>query len=198
MHGKGSLIGKMPGDEWQKRANVRLLLSVMCAHPGKKLLFMGSEFGQWSEWRDHEQLEWRQLESAGHRQLRDCARQLNHLYLTTEQFHRSDCDPEGFQWLDLHNAADSVWAFARRSGGQGGATVICVFNATPVPRDAYEVGVAQPGRYRKLFDSDAAVFGGSGYNSQSEAQASPASAVGHALSVRLNLPPLGAVFFVGS
>jgi 1,4-alpha-glucan branching enzyme len=198
VHGKGSLIGKMPGDEWQKRANVRLLLSVMCAHPGKKLLFMGSEFGQWSEWRDHEQLEWQQLESAGHRQLRDCARQLNHLYLTTEQFHRSDCDPEGFHWLDLHNAADSVWAFARRSGGQGGATVICVFNATPVPRDAYEVGVVQPGRYRKLFDSDAAAFGGSGYNRQSEVQASPASAVGHALSVRLNLPPLGAVFFVGS
>jgi len=198
VHGKGSLIGKMPGDEWQKRANIRLLLSVMCAHPGKKLLFMGSEFGQWSEWRDHDQLEWQQLESAGHRQLRDCARQLNHLYLATEQFHRSDCDPEGFQWLDLHNAADSVWAFARRSAGQGGgATVICIFNATPVPRDAYEVVVAQPGRYRKQFDSDAADFGGSGYNRQSEVRSSPANAVGHAQALRLNLPPLGALFFMG-
>ena len=196
VHGKGSLIGKMPGDEWQKRANVRLLLSIMCAHPGKKLLFMGSEFGQWPEWRDHAQLEWQQLESAGHRQLRDCARRLNHLYLTTEQFYRSDCDPHGFQWLDLHNEADSVWAFARRLAGQhGGSTVICVFNATPVPREGYEVGVAHPGRYRKLFDSDAVDFGGSGYNRQSELEALPAAACGHSQSLRLNLPPLGAMFF---
>jgi 1,4-alpha-glucan branching enzyme len=195
VHGKGSLIGKMPGDAWQKRANVRLLLSMMCAHPGKKLLFMGSEFGQWPEWRDHSQLEWQQLESAGHRQLRDCTRELNDLYRGTEQFHRSDCDPEGFQWLDQHNAQHSVWAFARRSAGQDGGSIICAFNATPVPREGYEIGVAQPGRYRKLFDSDAVAFGGSGYNRQSEVEASPASAFGQ--SLRLNMPPLGAVFFVG-
>jgi 1,4-alpha-glucan branching enzyme len=198
VHGKGSLIGKMPGDEWQKRANVRLLLSVMCAHPGKKLLFMGSEFAQWPEWRDHAQLEWQQLESAGHRQLRDCARQLNHLYLTSQQFHGSDCDPDGFQWLDLHNAADSVWAFARRSVGRdGGSPIICVFNATPVPREDYEVEVGQLGRYRKLFDSDAADFGGSGFNRQSELEASTAGAFGHPQSLRLNLPPLAAMFFAG-
>ncbi len=198
VHGKGSLIAKMPGDEWQKRANVRLLLSLMCAHPGKKLLFMGSEFGQWPEWRDHGQLEWQQLEFAAHRQLRDCARQLNRLYLTTQQFHRSDCEPEGFQWLDLHNAEDSVWAFARRAGGaQQGASVICVFNATPVPRAGYEVAVGQPGLYRKLYDSDAVDFGGSGYNHQAQVEASPAGALGHPQSLRLNLPPLGAMFFAG-
>ncbi len=198
VHGKGSLIGKMPGDDWQKRANVRLLLSMMCAHPGKKLLFMGSEFGQWPEWRDHAQLEWQQLESAGYRQLRDCARQLNHLYRTTRQFYESDCDPAGFQWLDLHNEADSVWAFARRTGGQaGGSTVICVFNATPVPREGYEVAVGQLGRYRKLFDSDADEFGGSGYNRQSDLEAATGGAFGHPQSLRLNLPPLGAIFYAG-
>ncbi len=198
VHGKGSLIAKMPGDDWQKRANVRLLLSVMCAHPGKKLLFMGSEFGQWSEWRDHAQLEWQQLESAAHRQLRDCARQLNHLYLTTQQFHRSDCEPDGFQWLDLHNAEDSVWAFARRVGGaERGTPVICVFNATPVPRAGYEVTVGQGGAYRKLFDSDAVDFGGSGYNQQTQVEASPAGEFGNPQSLRLNLPPLGAMFFAG-
>jgi 1,4-alpha-glucan branching enzyme len=200
VHGKGSLIGKMPGDEWQKRANVRLLLSVMCAHPGKKLLFMGSEFGQGPEWRDHAQLEWQQLESVGNRQLRDCARRLNHMYRTTQQFYGSDCDPDGFQWLDLHNAADSVWAFARRSGeqhGGGSSLIICVFNATPVPRECYEVGVGQLGRYRKLFDSDAVEFGGSGYNRQSELEAATAGAFGHPQFLRLNLPPLGAMFFAG-
>ena len=159
---------------------MRLLLSLMCAHPGKKLLFMGAEFGQWPEWRDHGQLEWQQLEAAAHRQLRDCARQLNRLYLTTQQFHRSDCEPEGFRWLDLHNAEESVWAFARRAGGaQQGASVICVFNATPVPREGYEVAVGQPGPYRKLYDSDAVDFGGSGYNHQAQVEASAAGAFGH-------------------
>ena len=198
VHGKGSLIAKMPGDEWQKRASVRLLLSMMCAHPGKKLLFMGSEFGQWPEWRDQAQLEWQQLESLEYRQLRDCARRLNRLYLATQQFYRSDCDSDGFQWLDLHNAEDSVWAFARTEGGQhGGSTVICIFNATPVPREGYEIGVAHSGRYRKLFDSDAAEFGGSGYNRQPAAEAAAAGSFGHPKSLRLNLPPLGAMFFTG-
>jgi 1,4-alpha-glucan branching enzyme len=200
VHGKGSLIAKMPGDEWQKRASVRLLLSMMCAHPGKKLLFMGSEFGQWPEWRDQAQLEWQQLAALEYQQLRDCARQLNRLYLATQQFYRSDCDSDGFQWLDLHNAQDSVWAFARTEGGQhSGSTVICIFNATPVPREGYEVGVAHAGRYRKLFDSDAAEFGGSGYNRQPEAEAAAARAgsFGHPQSLRLNLPPLGAMFFAG-
>jgi 1,4-alpha-glucan branching enzyme len=198
VHGKGSLIAKMPGDEWQKRASVRLLLSMMCAHPGKKLLFMGSEFGQWPEWRDQAQLEWQQLASLEYQQLRDCARQLNRLYLATRQFYRSDCDSDGFQWLDLHNAEDSVWAFARTEAGQhSGSTVICIFNATPVPREGYEVGVAHAGRYRKLFDSDAAEFGGSGYNRQPEAEAAGAGSFGHPKSLRLNLPPLGAMFFTG-
>jgi 1,4-alpha-glucan branching enzyme len=188
----------MPGDDWQKRANFRLLLGYMCAHPGKKLLFMGSEFGQWQEWRDHEQLEWPQLANPEHMGLRDCVRDLNHLYRTNAQFYGSDCDRDGFRWVDLHNADESIWAFARRAvGGDGGAPITCVFNATPVPRDGYRVGIPEAGAYRKIFDSDAAKFGGSGYNGQSELQAAEEDAQGHPFSLRLNLPPLGAMFFIG-
>ena len=198
VHGKRSLLAKMPGDDWQKRANFRLLLAYMCAHPGKKLLFMGSEFGQWQEWRDYEQLEWGQLAATEHSSLRDCVRDLNHLYRATAQFYGSDCDHEGFRWVDLHNADDSIWAFSRRSvGHDGGAPITCIFNATPVPREGYGVGVAAPGSYRKLFDSDEARFGGSGYNRQLDASATHEGAQGYPFSLRLNLPPLGALFFVG-
>ncbi|MGC1522062.1 MAG: 1,4-alpha-glucan branching protein GlgB [Steroidobacteraceae bacterium] len=198
VHGKRSLLAKMPGDDWQKRANFRLLLAYMCAHPGKKLLFMGSEFGQWQEWRDHEQLEWGQLASPEHSGLRECVRRLNHLYRATAQFYGSDCDHEGFRWVDLHNADESIWAFARRSvGHDGGAPITCVFNATPVPREGYGVGVAEPGSYRKLFDSDEAGFGGSGYNRQLQVGASHEGTQGYPCSLRLNLPPLAALFFIG-
>ena len=198
VHGKRSLIGKMPGDDWQKRANVRLMLSYMCAHPGKKLLFMGSEFGQWQEWRDYEQLDWPQLQAPEHLALQACARDLNHLYRSTPQLYGSDCDHDGFRWVDLHNADESVWAFARRSIGQdGGAAMICIFNATPVPREDYRVGVTDPGSYQKVFDSDDVRFGGSNYNQQTQLIAVAEGAQGYAHSLRLHLPPLGAMFFIG-
>jgi 1,4-alpha-glucan branching enzyme len=198
VHGKGSLLSKMPGDEWQQRANFRLLLSLMCAHPGKKLLFMGSEFGQRHEWREQSQLDWPQLESAAHRQLRDCARALNHLYLGNAQFHDSDCDPQGFHWADLHNADESVWAFERRSVAEPGALrIICVFNATPVPRDQYAIDAENAGGYRKIFDSDDKAYGGSGYNQQVNAQSCSSSRAAHGQSLVLNLPPLAAMFFAG-
>jgi 1,4-alpha-glucan branching enzyme len=198
VHGKRALLDKMPGDLWQKCANFRLLLSYMCAHPGKKLLFMGSEFGQWQEWRDYEQLDWPLLQSPEHLALQGCARTLNRLYRATPQFYGSDCEHEGFRWVDLHNADESVWAFARRSvGGDTGPPITCVFNATPVPRDGYGVGVSAAGRYRKIFDSDDALFGGSGYNGQSDVSAAHENAQGYEYSLRLNLPPLGAMFFIG-
>ena len=110
-------------------------------------------------------------ESRSTRRLRDCVRDLNHLYRATAQFYGSDCDRDGFRWVDLHNADESVWAFARLGVGEdAGAPITCVFNATPVPRDGYRVGVADPGYYRKIFDSDAARFGGSGYNRQIEVE----------------------------
>jgi len=198
VHGKRSLLAKMPGDDWQRRANFRLFLAYMCAHPGKKLLFMGSEFGQWQEWRDESQLEWSQLAAVEHQRLRDCVRDLNHLYRATPQLYGSDCDHNGFRWVDLHNADESIWAFARRAvGGDVGAPITCVFNATPVPRDGYGLGVAERGTYQKIFDSDDVKFGGSGYNQQSQLSASPEGAQGYPYSLRLNLPPLGAMFLIG-
>ena len=147
VHGKRALLTKMPGDDWQKRANFRLLLAYMIAHPGKKLQFMGSEFGQWQEWRDHEQLDWYLLEHASHRQLRDFVRAVNLLYAASPQLYGSDADHEGFRWVDLHNAEESVWAFQRRcTGTDSGLPYVCVFNATPVPRDRYAIGVSEPGR----------------------------------------------------
>jgi 1,4-alpha-glucan branching enzyme len=203
VHGKRSLLGKMPGDEWQKRANFRLFCAYMCAHPGKKLMFMGSEFGQWTEWRDHEEIAWRQLNEPNHIALRDCLRDLNHLYLDSPQFHGSDCDHEGFRGIDLHNADDSVWAFQRRAtfddaaASPARAPIICVFNATPVPRMGYAVGVPDPGQYRKIFDSDGERFGGSGYNRQCDIGAAAEPLRGNDYSLKLDLPPLGAIFFIG-
>ena len=194
VHGKRALIDKMPGDEWQKRANYRLLLAYMTAHPGKKLLFMGSEFGQWHEWRDGEALDWGLLENPRHRALSDFNRDLNRLYRDSAQLHGSDADPEGFQWIDLHNAAQSVFAFERRAtGGDAGAPLVCVFNATPVPRDDYWIGVDAPGRYRKLLDSDDPRYGGSGYSPAGEVEATEPGAHGRPWSLRLALPPLGAL-----
>ena len=198
VHGKGSLFGKMPGDDWQKRANFRLMIAYMCAHPGKKLLFMGTEFGQRQEWREYDQLEWSQLQDPAHQALRDCARELNTLYRANPQLYGSDCDQAGFRWMDLHNAASSVWAFQRRSvGGDAGAPIICVFNATPVPRDLYKIGVADPGEYRKIFDSDDVRFGGSGYNVQPQIGAAAEALHGNDFTLTINLPPLAAMFFIG-
>ncbi len=198
VHGKRSLLAKMPGDEWQQRANFRLLLAYMIAHPGKKLLFMGSEFGQWREWRDHEQLDWQLLEHTTHAQLRDFVRDANRLYATSPQLYGSDADHEGFAWIDLHNADESVWAFQRRcTGGDTGQPLTCVFNATPVPRNRYAVGVPGPGEYRKLLDSDAQRYGGSGYNAQTSLTAVAPGSQGYPFAVQLDLPPLGAVILAG-
>jgi 1,4-alpha-glucan branching enzyme len=120
------------------------------------------------------------------------------LYRATAQFYGSDCDHNGFRWVDLHNADESIWAFSRRAvGGDAGAPITCVFNATPVPRDNYGVGVSELGSYQKIFDSDDVRFGGSGYNKQSHLNAAHDGAQGYPHSLRLSLPPLGAVFFIG-
>jgi 1,4-alpha-glucan branching enzyme len=198
VHGKSSLIGKMPGDEWQKRASFRLFCAYQCAHPGKKLLFMGSEFGQWTEWRDAGEIAWQQLNDPVHAALRDCVRDLNRLYLSSPQLYGSDCDHEGFRGLDMDNANDSVWAFQRRAtGGDAGVPILCFFNATPVPRDGYAIGVPGAGTYRKIFDSDECRFGGSGYSRQTEIVASEEGWNGSPCTLRVDLPPLGAIFLAG-
>jgi 1,4-alpha-glucan branching enzyme len=198
VHGKRSLLNKMPGDDWQKRANVRLFSAYMCAHPGKKLLFMGSEFGQQTEWRDHQEIAWSLLNDPPHAALRNCIRELNHLYRSLPQLYGSDCDSEGFRWIDLHNADESIWCFQRMATGADlGAPLICLFNATPVPRAGYTIGVADLGNYRKLFDSDEVRYGGSGYSQQPACSATTEGWRGAPFSLRVELPPLAAVFFVG-
>jgi 1,4-alpha-glucan branching enzyme len=196
VHGKGSLLDKMPGDEWQKRANYRWFRAYMTAHPGKKLLFMGCEFGQWQEWREQHSLDWHLLEQPGHRALLDLNRDLNHLYLENPVLHASDTDPAGFAWIDLHNGDQSVFAFLRRSPlHPGRPPLLCVFNCTPVPREAYWLGVPEAGTYRKVLDTDAARFGGSGFNQQERVVSQLAPCQGYPCHIRLDLPPLGALFF---
>jgi 1,4-alpha-glucan branching enzyme len=196
VHGKGSLLDKMPGDEWQKRANYRWLRAFMTAHPGKKLLFMGCEFGQWSEWKDEHSIDWHLLEDPKHRGLLDLNRELNRLYTGLPAFHASDADPAGFAWIDLHNADQSVFAFLRRDPRDPSSpAVVCVFNCTPVPRDDYWVGVPQGGTYVRILDSDAARFGGAQYNQQDRVTSEHQPSHGYPFRLRLNLPALGALFY---
>jgi 1,4-alpha-glucan branching enzyme len=196
VHGKGSLLGKMPGDDWQKRANYRWLRAYMTAHPGKKLLFMGSEFGQWREWRDEDSIDWHLLDDPNHRGLLDLNRDLNRMYADLAALHAGDADPAGFAWIDLHNANESVFAFLRRDPARPEIPPIaCVFNATPVPRDDYWVGVPEGGAYSKILDSDAVRYGGSGYNRQDCAIADAHQVNESPFRLRLNLPPLAALYF---
>jgi 1,4-alpha-glucan branching enzyme len=194
VHGKRSLLEKMPGDEWQKRANLRLLLGYLTAHPGKKLMFMGGEFGQWHEWRSFEELPWASLEHPSHRGLQHWNRVLNHFYRDHPELYSSEHNWEGFRWVDLHNQNDSVFAFLRqRIGAEAAesAPIVFAFNATPVPRDHYLLGVPALGRYRKVLDSDAADFGGSSYGAhQTEVHAEAEGHEGFPARIRVHLPPL--------
>lgn len=194
VHGKRSLLDKMPGDEWQKRATLRLLLGYMTAHPGKKLLFMGGEFGQWHEWRDHEELDWPLLGHPAHHGLREWCKTMNFIYREHPELHASDHFWEGFQWVDLSNHNDSVFAFLRRASHDG-EPLLCVFNCTPVPRNSYLLGAPLPGRYRKLLDSDDPAWGGSGYSHQYTVDAEHDGWAGFPHRLRVDLPPLAVTFW---
>jgi 1,4-alpha-glucan branching enzyme len=196
VHGKRSLLDKMPGDEWRKLANHRLLLGYMMAHPGKKLMFMGGEFGQWHEWRDYEDLAWGALQHPHHRQLQAWSRALNHLYRDYPELHASDNNWEGFRWLEVDNSDESVFAFVRqRLPGEGGTHLLILFNATPVPRVHYTFGAPVAGRYRKLLDSDDPAFGGSDYSPASETEAFPEPWRDFPARIHLTLPPLAVVIW---
>jgi 1,4-alpha-glucan branching enzyme len=156
---------------------------------------MGSEFGQWREWRDEHSLDWHLLEDAKHRGLQALNRDLNRLYAGLPELHAGDADPAGFAWIDLHNADQSVWAFLRRDpSNPAGPPLVCVFNATPVPRDDYWLGVPEPGEYRKVLDTDASAYGGSGYWGTERVTADAHPTHGHPFRLRVSLPPLAAVF----
>jgi len=194
VHGKGSLIGQMPGDLWQKFANLRLLFSYMWTHPGKKMLFMGGELAQWHEWNYDGQLQWELLQWQTHAGIQQTLADLNRLLIDEKPLHQLDFSGEGFEWIDCQNAHESVLGFLRKSQDQGQSEHLLVcLNFTPVVRP-YRMGVPQAGDYVEIFNSDAAKYGGSGVTNQG-----PLHADGHipyhgqVASLELTLPPLGAV-----
>lgn len=189
VHGKHSLIDKMPGDRWQKFANLRAYLSFMWAHPGKKLLFMGCEFGQWREWNHDEQLDWYLLQYPEHRGVQKLVSDLNQLYREEPALHEQDDVPQGFQWLIGDDATNSVFAWLRWS--KAGKPVLVVANFTPVPREAYRVGVPEAGTWHEIINSDAGVYSGSNYGNGGGVNTDPQPSHGQEVSLALNLPPLG-------
>jgi 1,4-alpha-glucan branching enzyme len=194
VYGKGSLIRKMPGDDWQKFASLRLLFSYMWALPGKKLLFMGDEFGQWSEWNHDASLEWHLFDQAPHGQLARLVGTLNHLYKTSPALHRGDALSSGFEWIDGSNSGQSVLTFLRRGDGEDEVMLVAL-NFTPVPRFRYRIGVPRGGRWREVMNSDAKELGGSGQGNFGVVESRPIPWNGRRQSINVTVPPLGAVFF---
>ena len=191
VHGKGSLIGRMPGDEWQQFASLRLLFGYMWTHPGKKLLFMGGEIGQRREWQHEESLEWHVLQYPLHAGVQRWVRDLNRLYRSTPALHELDFSDSGFRWVDCDDADVSVIAFLRMD--RSGAPLLVACNFTPVPRDNYRIGVPSPGRWLERLNSDAADYGGSGQGNLGAVETVAQGAHGHPQSLLVRLPPLAVV-----
>jgi 1,4-alpha-glucan branching enzyme len=191
VHGKGSLVGKMPGDEWQQFANLRLFLGYMWTHPGKKLLFMGCDFGQKREWQHDGSLEWHVLQYPLHAGVHNWVRDLNHLYRQTPALYELDFSGDGFQWIDANNGDMSVVVYLRK--GRAGDVALIACNFTPVPRDNYQVGVPRGGRWVERLNSDAPYYGGSGIGNFGGLEAAPLPSHGQYHSLSLRLPPLSIV-----
>jgi 1,4-alpha-glucan branching enzyme len=189
VHGKGSLLNKMPGDTWQQFANLRALYGFMWAHPGKKLLFMGGEFGQRREWTHDGELEWWVCEQEGHRGLQRLVAQLNRVYRDAPALHQIDFSSSGFEWVAADDADTSVFAFLRKAG-DGSPPLLAVSNMTPVPRTNYLLGVPLGGHWRELINTDASEFGGAGWGNFGGVEAAPVRSHGHRQSVCITLPPL--------
>jgi len=194
VHGKGSLIGKMPGDRWQQFANLRAYLSFMWTHPGKKLLFMGCEFGQQREWSHDRQLDWFLLDDPINRGAQHLLRDLNRLYQRELALHEEDCKPTGFRWIVGDDRANSVFAYLRMAHGARPALVVC--NMTPMPRYNYRIGVPHTGRWIEGLNSDAGIYGGSNIGNGGSLVAQPVPSHGLPASLELTLPPLGCVIFL--
>ncbi len=195
VHGKGSLIGKMPGDEWRKFANLRLLFGYMYAQPGKKLIFMGGEWGQWSEWDHDSGLEWHLLDYPGHQGLRRWVSDLNRLYRDWPALHELDFHPSGFEWIDCNDSEQSVLSMLRKGAGpESLMAVVC--NFTPVPREGYRIGVPRGGAWSEVLNSDAGEYGGSGMGNLGGSVALPEPWHGRPFSLRATIPPLGAIFLL--
>jgi len=194
VHGKGSLVGKMPGDEWQRFANLRLLFAYMYAQPGKKLLFMGCEFGQVREWAHDTSLEWHVVQYHVHRGVQAWMEQLNRFYRSEPAMHVFDNNPAGIEWVDCNDNATSTISLLRKSEAPQD-TVLIICNFTPVPRLEYRVGVPHGGYWREMLNSDALEYAGSGMGNLGGVHAEAIPAHGRPFSLKVTLPPLAAVFF---
>jgi 1,4-alpha-glucan branching enzyme len=194
VYGKGSLLRKMPGDEWQRFANLRVLLGYMYAQPGKKLLFMGGEFGQWREWVHDSSLDWHLIEYLPHSGLQRWVSDLNQVYRKQPALHQVDFDQAGFEWIDCNDVDHSVVSLMRK-GRTPDESVVVVCNFTPLTHFNYRIGVPQAGFWRELLNSDAAEYGGSGQGNLGGIEAAPIALHGRPSSLTITLPPLGAVFF---
>jgi 1,4-alpha-glucan branching enzyme len=190
VHGKGSMFSKIPGDDWQKAATLRALYGYMYSHPGKKLMFMGCEFGQGTEWNYDQSLDWHLLQYPLHSGLRKFVQDLNHAYTAEPPLHQCDFDSHGFQWIDCNDSDNSVVSFVRRATDSADF-LVAILNFTPVPRHGYTVGVPRAGSYTELLNSDADLYGGTNVGNGGVIFTEPVAAHGHADSLRLTLPPLG-------
>ena len=191
VHGKGSLIAKMPGDNWQRFANLRAYLAFMWAHPGKKLFFMGNEIAQEAEWSHDAQIDWHLLDRPEHQGVQRLVRDLNRIYATEAALHRLDSDANGFRWVIGDDRANSVFAFLRLAGDA--PPILAVSNMTPVPRHGYRIGVPRAGRSREIINTDSALYGGSNAGNSGRIDTSGTGAHGQAQSLDLLLPPLATV-----
>jgi 1,4-alpha-glucan branching enzyme len=194
VHMKGALLNKMPGDEWQKFANLRALYAYMWAHPGKKLLFMGGEFGQWREWNETESLDWHLLQTPTHKGVQDLIKDLNRLYAKHAELWESDSDVSGFSWIEVDNAAENVIAF-RRIAPSTGREIICVGNFSPVVREGHRVGLPRKGSYRQILNTDNEKYCGGGFGVVKSIRAEKKPAHGLDYSAEITLPPLSTIWF---
>ena len=196
VHGKGSLLGKMPGDAWQRFANLRLLFTYQMTSPGKKLNFMGSEFGQGREWAAQTELDWVLLANEAHAGIAHLARDLNRLYRDNPALHELDHGAEGFAWVDCHDSEQSILCFERRA--RNGAGLVVILNFTPVPRANYRIGLPWPGDYDEIFNSDSHFYGGSDVGNCSRTQAEARAWMNRPYSASVSIPPLGAIILAPS
>ena len=192
VHGKGSLLNKMSGDEWQKFASLRAYYAFMWGHPGKKLLFMGGEFGQWQEWDFSKNLEWMALNSSNHRGIQTFVKDLNRIYQREPALHQIDFEPDGFSWIDANDSDNSVFSFIRK-GKKNGDFIIVVSNMTPVVRENYRIGVPKAGFYEEIINSDSDFYWGSNVGNGGGIEPEPVTFHGYEQSLSLRLPPLGTI-----
>ena len=193
VHGKGSILGKMPGDEWQKFANLRAYYGFMWAHPGKKLLFMGQEFAQSAEWNFRQSLDWHLCEAGPHRGVQLLVRDLNQLHRTLPALSSLDCDANGFGWIVADDADQSVYVFLRSDGVAPPLVIVC--NFTPVPRETYRIGLPKAGVWREILNTDAVIYGGSNSGNQGQVTAMPHDSHGQPTSAEIFIPPLATLYF---